>query len=53
MDFPSNHYARRKPLEMSMFSKAFEMIRDLVEIGLIIGLVWLAYELLADAVRYL
>jgi hypothetical protein len=46
MDFPSNHYARRKPLEMSMFSKTFEVIRDLVEIAMITALVYGGWALL-------
>jgi hypothetical protein len=40
MDFPSNHYARLTPLEMSMFSKTFEVIRDLIEVALISALIY-------------
>lgn len=36
-----------------MFSKAFEVIRDLVMLGLIIALVWMWWELTLDMVRHL
>jgi hypothetical protein len=35
-----------KPLEMSMFSKTFEVVRDLVEIAMISALVYGGWALL-------